>query len=85
MDCLSLLFTGALDCVGSYGVVMARRTLSAINSQISEMRKQVEVATLQARAMQEQITEMSKQTDTLERSVGVAGHLGKLTLLAYKS
>jgi hypothetical protein len=62
----------ALVGVGIAGVIAAIRSLRAINSQISEMRKQVEVATLQVRAMQEQITEMSKQTDALERSVDIA-------------
>ena len=75
----------ALVLVGIAGVIAAIKSLKAINSQISEMRKQVEVSALQVRAMQEQITEMSKQTDVLERSVGVSKESADAALLNAKA
>src|SRR5437764_1401218 len=39
-DWLYVAFTGLLVGVGSYGVVMARRTLKAINRQIDKMEEQ---------------------------------------------
>jgi hypothetical protein len=62
----------ALVLVGIGGIVIAICTLKAVEKQIAEMRRQGEVMFGQLRAMHEQITEISAQTDILERSVEVA-------------
>lgn len=62
----------ALFVAGGVGVIIALRTLKAINRQVGEMAQQREVMFGQMRAMHEQVTQMSAQTAILDKSVAVA-------------
>ncbi len=65
-------FSLLLVIVGFLQVLLLRSTLRAIQRQADDMGRQVDLAFTQLRAMHEQITEMSAQTDVLEKSVAVA-------------
>jgi hypothetical protein len=58
MDCLSLVFGGALVIIGAVGVAAAVRTLLAIEKQASEMAGQRGVMEGQLEAMNSQLAEM---------------------------
>jgi hypothetical protein len=62
----------ALFIAGGVGVIIALRTLRAINRQVGEMNQQGQLMFDQIKAMREQVTEMSVQTDILRQSVAVA-------------
>lgn len=59
----------ALVAVGIAGIVVAIRSLKAVNRQIGQMQRQIDVTMLQLRAMNEQISEMSQQTASLKEYV----------------
>jgi hypothetical protein len=59
----------ALVVVGIGAIVVAFKSLKRIDTQIVEMRRQVDLTFGQLRAMHETIAEMSEQTDVLEKSV----------------
>jgi len=65
IDYVSLLFAGALVIVGIIGICYAIKTLRAIQRQAGIMDGQL-------KAMQQQLLEMSKQTEVLEKSVAAA-------------
>jgi hypothetical protein len=66
------VFSLLLVVVGGLQVWLLWRTFGTIQRQANDLSRQVDLAFGQLRAMHEQITEMSAQTDVLERSVGAA-------------
>jgi hypothetical protein len=62
----------ALFLAGTFGVIIALRTLRAINRQVAEMGQQREVMFGQMRAMHEQITKMEVQNAIAKESADAA-------------